>query len=92
MIRVPVDWCSMSRWGGLASLLSPLAGEETSPQPHLSRFVIRWACLHCERYFLGDAPGPQSCPHCGRPLRFVARWDLLYEQTPVWWRDARGEP
>ena len=90
MLRVPGDWRSVSHWGGLGRLFSPLAGDDTTPQPRLPRYVIRWLCERCERHYLGDAPGLQSCPHCGRPLRFVARWDLRSEQTPRWWRATEG--
>ena len=64
-----------------------MAGDGISPLP-LPRYVLRWVCQRCEQHFLCTDPEAQPCPHCGRILAYVARWDLMAEHAPRWWRDA----
>ena len=85
-----IDLRTAGHWGALP-LLRLLAGDGI-PQVPLPRYVLRFACLHCERHYVGTDPGQQYCPDCDRPLRFTGEWDLCREYAPKWWADPGARP
>jgi hypothetical protein len=87
-LLMETDWRSLARWGLGVGLRGLLADEGGIPSRPLPRYVQRFACLRCEQHYLSTDTEPQPCPHCHRPLEYVARWDLLAERSPRWWRDA----
>jgi hypothetical protein len=92
MIDLLLDWRSLGRWSGYGGLRGLFADEGGIPGLPLPRFALRWLCQACECHFVGTDPAPQYCPRCHRPLAFVARWDLLREYSPRWWRDQGKRP
>jgi hypothetical protein len=79
-----LDWRSTGRWGLPSGLLLPLAAGRQPPAYTTPRFVWRWACLHCERHYVGTNSEPQPCLTCGRVLAYVGSWDLRAERAPRW--------
>jgi hypothetical protein len=91
MIDLLLDWRSLARW--CASAGQPLAGD-VLPAPDPMRYVWRWMCERCERFYMTICHAPaQPCPACGSMLARVGGvWDLQRERAPRWWADPGEAP
>jgi hypothetical protein len=88
-----LDWRSgLGRWGAYDYTL--VGASEALPRPDCQRYVWRWLCQRCERFFLTSCETPaQPCPTCGYLLARVGGvWDLMTERAPRWWYGPGAQP
>jgi hypothetical protein len=91
IIDLVFDWRTAGRWRASSYDYDLYADEGLGrPQRDPQRYVWRWVCQCCERFYLTPSDTPaQPCPECDALLqRVVGEWDLHRERAPRWWRST----
>jgi hypothetical protein len=89
MIDISLDWRTTGRWSAYGCDYDLFGAEGLGQsQRDPQRYVWRWLCQRCERFYITSSDTPaQPCPECETLLqRVVGEWDLRRERTPNWWR------